>query len=184
MSKKKSNSFTNNQNKSDIIEQIIRVNHAGEYGAKRIYEGQLAVLNRNNSKDSDIRKMLEQEKKHLKYFEEEIASRQIRPTALQPIWHITGFMLGAATAMAGREAAMACTVAVEEVIDEHYSSQLEELDESEEQLKSKINQFRKEELMHRDLGLQEGAEKSPGYDLMVKTIKTGSKLAIWLSKRI
>ena len=164
------------------LEQIIRVDHAGEFGAKRIYEGQLAVL-KNTSAAPVITHMKEQELIHLKYFEEQIAKRHIRPTVLSPIWHIAGFALGAVTAMMGEKAAMACTVAVEEVIDEHYRNQLETLGESEPELKEAIETFRQEELEHRDIGLEHEAEQAPAYALLSQAIKIGSKAAIWLSTR-
>ena len=165
------------------IERIIRVDHAGEFGAKRIYAGQLAVLGKSKYAPT-IQHMAEQEEKHLNFFSDAISDRGIRPTALLPIWHAAGFALGAATALMGPKAAMACTVAVEEAIDEHYQSQLERLPESENQLKQSIAEFRAEELEHRDIGLEHDAEQAPGFEVMSFFIKRGSKLAIWLSERV
>ncbi len=164
------------------LARMLRVDHAGEYGARRIYEGQLAVLGKSASAPT-IRHMYEQEVEHLRTFEELLVRHRVRPTVLQPVWHAAGFALGAATAMLGEKAAMACTVAVEEVIDEHYAGQSEELDEDQAALKDTIEAFRQEELEHRDIGLQHGAEETPGYELLSGAVKAGSRLAIWLSER-
>ena len=166
------------------IGRMIRVDHAGEYGARRIYEGQLAVLGKTHPKYETIREMHAQELEHLETFENLLRLRRVRPTALQPVWHVAGFALGAATALMGERAAMACTVAVEEVIDEHYAGQAEALDEEEAELKGTIEQFRADELEHRDTALEHGAEETPGYELLSSGIKAGSRLAIWLSERI
>lgn len=168
---------------AELLERIVRVDHAGEFGAKRIYAGQLAVLGKSEH-GPIIRHMAEQEEKHLAYFSNAIGDRGVRPTALLPLWHAAGFALGAATALMGPRAAMACTVAVEETIDEHYRDQLETLGPEEEGLKEAIEEFRAEELEHRDIGLEREAELAPGYDLMTTAIKRGSKLAIWLSERV
>ncbi len=165
------------------VARMIRVDQAGEYGARRIYEGQLAVLGRTPG-GAQIRHMYEQELAHLETFDRLVAERRVRPTALQPVWHLAGFALGAATALMGEKAAMACTVAVEEVIDEHYASQAEALGEDEAPLKETIERFRAEELEHRDLGLASGAEQAPGYPLLTAGIKRASRLAIWLSERV
>ena len=164
------------------IARMIRVDQAGEYGARRIYEGQLAVLGRSPSAGI-IREMHEQELAHLQTFDRLVAERRVRPTLLQPLWHVAGFALGAATALMGEKAAMACTVAVEEVIDEHYANQAEQLGEDEAELKSTIEQFRAEEQEHRDIGLEHEAEQAPAYPLLTGGIKAGSRLAIWLSER-
>ena len=171
--------------KQEYVERLIRVDHAGEYGAVRIYEGQLAVLGKKPSAPI-VRHMLEQEKTHLATFDKLINERRIRPTALMPLWHVAGFALGAATAMMGERAAMACTVGVEEAIDEHYQSQIEALEPYSDEaiLKETCVKFREEELEHRDTGLDHGARKAPGYEVLTGAIKAGSKLAIWLSKRI
>ncbi|HVJ31864.1 MAG TPA: demethoxyubiquinone hydroxylase family protein [Terriglobia bacterium] len=166
-----------------LIDRIIRVDHAGEFGARRIYEGQLAVL-KNHPDAAVIRHMHEQELVHLRTFEKLMVQRRVRPTALHPVWNLAGFALGAATAMLGPKAAMACTVAVEEVIDEHYRQQHERLGESESELKETIEKFRAEEVQHRDIGLQRGAEEATAYPLLTGAIKAGSRLAIWLAERI
>lgn len=166
-----------------LIERMIRVDQAGEYGARRIYEGQLAVLKHTKSAPA-IRHMHEQELRHLKYFDDLMVARGGRPTVLQPFWHIAGFALGATTALMGVRAAMACTVAVEEVIDEHYAQQTEQLGDDEAELKDAIEEFRLEELEHRDTGLAHGAEQAPGYEVLSAVIKSGSRLAIWLSERV
>ena len=168
-----------------LVERIIRVDHAGEYGAVRIYEGQLAVLGRG-AKGNLIREMLAQEKEHLETFDKLVAERRVRPTALLPFWHAAGFALGAATALIGEKAAMACTVAGEEAIDEHYAGQIEALEPmpAESALKDTCVKFRDDELEHRATGLAHGAEEAPAYELLTGAIKAGSKLAIWLSTRI
>lgn len=166
-----------------LVDRMVRVDHAGEYGARRIYEGQLAVLGQQASGGA-IRHMYEQELEHLDAFEKLMTARRVRPTALQPLWHIAGFALGATTALMGEKAAMACTVAVEEVIDEHYAGQAQQLGDDEAALKQTIEKFRAEEQGHRDIGLEHGAEETPGYEALSAAIKTGSRLAIWLSERI
>ena len=170
--------------KEEYVERMIRVDHAGEYGAVRIYEGQLAVLGKHPSAPV-IRHMLNQEKAHLETFDELIGERRVRPTALMPLWHVAGFALGAATAALGEKAAMACTVGVEEAIDEHYQSQIDTLEAhaDEAELRATCVKFREEELEHRDTGLEHGAEQAPGYEVLTSAVKAGSKLAIWLSKR-
>jgi 3-demethoxyubiquinol 3-hydroxylase len=167
----------------DEIERMIRVDHAGEYGAVRIYEGQLAVVRRGRARD-EIRHMAEQEARHLAHFNELMHARRVRPTVLQPLWHIAGYALGAATALLGEEAAMACTVAVEEVIDEHYQGQAERLGDTDPALKQTILAFRDDELAHRDRAIEHGARDTLGYDVISGVIKAGSRLAIWLSTRI
>jgi ubiquinone biosynthesis monooxygenase Coq7 len=162
---------------------MIRVDHAGEYGAVRIYEGQLAVLGQGPAAGV-IREMAEQERRHLERFEKLVAERRVRPTALTPLWHAVGFAMGAASALLGERAAMACTVAVEEVIDEHYRRQANALGAEEPALKATIEEFRADELAHRDVGLAHGARTAPGHDLLVAAVKTGSRLAIWLSTRV
>lgn len=168
---------------AEDIERTIRVDHAGEYGAKRIYAGQLAILGKSEH-GPIIEHMAEQEEKHLAYFEAAIGDRGVRPTALLPLWHAAGFALGAATALMGPRAAMACTVAVEEAIDEHYQGQLDRLPPEEQPLKDAIAEFREDELEHRDIGLEREAELAPGYGLLSHAIKRGSRLAIWLSERV
>jgi ubiquinone biosynthesis monooxygenase Coq7 len=166
-----------------VVERIIRVDHAGEYGAARIYAGQRAVLRRAES-DATLRHMEEQEHRHLAAFEDLIVRRRVRPTALLPIWHLAGFALGAAAAALGERAAMACTVAVEEAIDAHYAAQIAALDGDEPELRETIARFRAEELEHRDIGLAHGAEKAPAFRLLSATIKAGCRAAIALSERI
>jgi ubiquinone biosynthesis monooxygenase Coq7 len=166
-----------------LVDRIIRVDHAGEYGAKRIYEGQLAVLG-DKPEGQVIRHMLEQELVHLKAFEKLMVERRARPSVLFPIWHVAGFALGAATALMGPKAAMACTVAVEEVIDEHYREQNARLGETEPEISTKIAQFRAEEEEHKNTGLAHGAEEAPAYPVLAQAIKAGSRLAIWLAERV
>ncbi|MEM7224868.1 MAG: demethoxyubiquinone hydroxylase family protein [Pseudomonadota bacterium] len=165
------------------VARMIRVDQAGEYGARRIYEGQLAVLGRG-PKGATLRHMHAQELRHLETFDALVAERRVRPTALQPLWHVAGFALGAATALMGEKAAMACTVAVEEVIDEHYADQAARLGPEEAPLRETIEEFRAEELEHRDTALAEGAEEAPAYPVLSAAIKGGSRLAIWLSERV
>lgn len=165
------------------IARMIRVNHAGEYGAKRIYAGQLAVLGKSACGDT-LQNMANQEQEHLDCFAEMMLRRRVRPTALMPLWHVAGFALGAATALMGEKAAMACTVAVETVIDEHYAKQEAELNDNEKELKQTISKFRIEEQEHRDTGLEHGAEEAPLYPLLSAAIKLNTKLAIWLATRV
>ena len=169
--------------RDEMTARIIRVDHAGEYGAKRIYECHLAVLG-HRPDAAPIRHMAQQEQRHLDAFNKLIGERRVRPSALHPVWHVAGYALGAATALLGREAAMACTVAVEEVIDEHYARQSETLGKDEPELKGLIEEFRREEVEHRDTGLAEGAERAPGYEILKGAIKAGSRLAIWLAERV
>jgi ubiquinone biosynthesis monooxygenase Coq7 len=166
-----------------LSERIVRVDHAGEYGAKRIYEGQLAVLGETPSGDA-IRAMAAGEAEHLAWFEREIVARGVRPTILHPFWHVAGYALGAATAMMGPKTAMACTVAVEEAIDEHYAAQEVALGDSEPELKQAIEKFHAEELRHRDTALSHEAERAPGFQAMKLAIKTGCRAAIWLAERV
>lgn len=165
------------------LEKVIRVDHAGEYGAKRIYQGQLAVL-RGTKHEPTIRHMQEQEQEHLDTFSRLIAERRVRPTVLLPFWHVAGFALGAATAAMGPRAAMACTVAVEEAIDEHYQEQEANLGADEAKLREDIARFRAEELEHRDIGLANEAELTPGYRVLSAAIKLGCKVAIKVAERV
>jgi len=167
------------------IAAMIRVDHAGEYGAVRIYEGQLAVLGRSTSKTAHaIRHMAQQEQEHLRAFDTLINERRVRPTALGPVWRVAGFALGAATALIGEKAAMACTAAVEEVIDLHYAAQVDQLGEADPALKQTVEKFRAEEIAHRDTALAHGAEGAPAYPLLSGAIKAGCRLAIALSTRL
>jgi ubiquinone biosynthesis monooxygenase Coq7 len=165
------------------VARAIRVDHAGEYGAKRIYQGQLAVL-RGTKWEPLIRHMQAQEQVHLDTFSRLIAERRVRPTALLPFWHVAGFALGAATALLGHRGAMACTVAVEEAIDEHYQEQEAALGADEAVLKGHIAAFRAEELEHRAIGLENEAEQAPAYRLLSAAIKAGCKVAIKVSERV
>ncbi|MCA3283526.1 MAG: demethoxyubiquinone hydroxylase family protein [Roseomonas sp.] len=167
----------------EVLERTIRVDHAGEYGAKRIYEGQLAVLGRTKYGPL-IEHMKAQEQVHLDTFSRLIGERRVRPTALLPFWHVAGFALGAATALLGHRGAMACTVAVEEAIDEHYRAQEDILGDDEAELRAEIARFRAEELEHRDTGLEHEAEQAPAYRLLSAAIKTGCKIAIKISERV
>ena len=167
----------------ELVERMIRVDHAGEYGAVRIYEGQLAVLG-GTPAAATIERMAQQERAHLAAFDKLVTERKVRPTALAPLWHLAGFALGAATAMMGEKAAMACTVAVEEVIDEHYARQVEAIAAEEPELAEAFEKFRQEEVAHRDEGLAHGARETPCYEALSGAIKAGSRLAIWLSERI
>lgn len=164
------------------VERMIRVDQAGEYGAQRIYEGQLSVLGKGRHGDV-LRHMQAQEQVHLDAFNEIMTRRRVRPTILAPFWHAAGYALGAGTALMGEKAAMACTVAVEETIDDHYRQQRDALPEEEAELKETIERFRQEELEHRDIGLEHGAEGAAGYPILYGAIKRASKLAIWLSER-
>ena len=171
------------RSRDEIIERMIRVDHAGEYGAVRIYAGQQAVL-RDGKAAGLIRDMGAKEAEHLARFDRIVADRDVRPTALMPLWHVAGFALGAATALLGEKAAMACTAAVEEVIDEHYAGQAARLGRDEAELRATIEEFRADEAAHREEAMQAGAEQAPGYEVLSTAIKAGSRLAIWLSTRI
>jgi len=162
---------------------MLRVDHAGEFGATRIYDGQLAVI-RHGPARAEIARMAEQEQRHLAAFEVLLRERRVRPTLLAPLWDAAGYALGAATALLGEQAAMACTVAVEEVIDEHYQGQADRLGDAEPALKATIIEFRDDELAHRRTALDRGAAETPGYDVLSAAIKAGSRLAIWLSTRL
>jgi ubiquinone biosynthesis monooxygenase Coq7 len=168
--------------KKQMLERMVRVDQAGEYGAVRIYKGQIAVLGKGDKKEL-LNHMLEQEEVHLDTFNKIAAERHVRPTIFTPIWHAAGFALGAGTALMGEKAAMACTVAVEEAIDEHYAQQIEEIGDDEPELKETFIKFREEELEHRDIGYEHGAEQAPAYGLISKAVKSGSKFAIWMSER-
>ena len=169
--------------KAEMVESMIRVDQAGEFGAKRIEAGQIAVL--GETEDGPLlREMAATEERHLDRFNQMLTERRVRPTALSPLWHMAGFALGAGTAFLGREAAMACTVAVEEVIEEHYQAQSDALGDTEPELKAVIDEFRAEEIGHKESALSAGAENAPGYPLLSAAVKTGSRLAIWLSERV
>lgn len=169
------------------LARMLRVDHAGEYGATRIYEGQLAVLG-HRPVARTIRQMAAQEEEHKAAFDKLLVERRVRPTVLSPVWNAAGFALGAGTAMLGERAAMACTVAVEEVIGEHYARQVERLqeldeDEGDRELAATLAKFRDDELEHRDTGLAHDAEGAPAYPLLSALIKRGTRSAIWLAER-
>ena len=168
------------------LEEIIRVDHAGERGAIKIYEGQLLAL-KTFKQDEDLKieieKMKEHEKEHFEYFNNEIKKRNIKPTKLLPVWDILGVTLGFGTAMLGKKAAMLCTASVEEVIDGHYKSQTNKLKEDEKTLKDKIIKFREDELHHKDIAYENGASKDGFYSILDKLIKTSSRIAITISEK-
>ena len=164
--------------------RMLRVDQAGEYGATRIYAGQLAVMGDRAPLSGEIRHMAEQEAVHRAKFDALIAARGVRPTVLQPLWNVAGFALGAATALAGPKAAMACTAAIETEIERHYSSQLDELGEDDPELAGMIAEFRDDELAHRDSALAHGAEQALAYPLLSGAIRLGCRLAIRLAERI
>ena len=169
------------------IEEFIRVDHAGERGAVKIYEGQLLALN-TLVKDEKLKKTIEEmkvhEKEHCEFFEKEIKKRNIKPTKLLPLWDLLGVTLGFGSTLLGKKAAMLCTASVEEVIDKHYQNQIDQLDKSEKELKNKIIKFREDELHHKDIAYEKGASKKGCYSILDKVIKTGSKIAINISEKI
>lgn len=166
------------------IPSMIRVDQAGEYGATRIYAGQLAVLGDRHPSARAIARMATQEQRHLEEFDRLIADRGVRPTLLQPVWNVAGYALGAATALLGPEAAMACTAAVETEIDKHYAEQLKALGDDDPDLADTIAEFQAEELEHRDAAIAAGAENALGYPVLSAVIRAGCRAAIALSKRI
>jgi len=163
---------------------MLRVDQAGEYGATRIYAGQLAVLRRNCPESKLIARMAAQEERHLKRFNALMTERRVRPTALQPLWNIAGFALGAATALMSEKAALACTDAVETEIDKHYAEQLRHLGSDDPELAGDISEFQADELEHRDSAREAGAAQAVGYPLLTAAIRAGCRMAIELSKRI
>jgi len=165
-------------------DRMLRVDQAGEYGATRIYAGQLAVMGTRAPHSGAVAAMAAQEAAHRERFDALMAERGCRPTALQPVWSVAGYALGAATALMGPEAAMACTAAIEEEIDRHYTRQLEELGEDDPTLAAMIDEFRTDERAHRDAALAAGAERAPGYPLLSGAIRLGCRIAIRLSERI
>jgi 3-demethoxyubiquinol 3-hydroxylase len=170
------------------VSAMIRVDHAGEFGALRIYQGQLAVLGRDpraRENAEAIRRMQAQEQRHFDVFDRMVKTREVRPTVLEPVWHVAGYALGAATALLGEKAAMACTVAVEDAIDAHYSAQLARLETANEpELKETVARFRADELDHRSEALARGAEAAPGYPWLSAAIRLGCRVAIRLSERL
>ena len=184
--KKKNINKKNKIDKTDrqILEEIIRVDHAGEYGATRIYEGQISVFGKNTKIGKTIQHMADQEQEHIEKFQELIVSERVRPTVLLPLWNVAGYLLGAGTALMGEKAAMACTVAVEKVIGEHYEEQINLLGKDQHKLKSTIKKFAADELEHHDIGIAHDAESTPGYKALTKLIEIGCKTAIIVSKKI
>lgn len=169
------------------VDAMIRVDHAGEFGALQIYKGQLAVLERIQTQSESvtaIRRMAEQEQQHFTAFDRMVRDRGVRPTALEPLWRVAGFALGAATALMGEKAAMACTVAVEDVIDAHYKKQVATVPERESGLKQVLAEFREDELEHRDMALERGASETPAYGLLTSAIRACCRTAIALSEKI
>ena len=177
---KKSKSTTD----KTILDEIIRVDHAGEYGATRIYDGQIAVFGKDSKIGKTIQHMADQEQEHIEKFNELILEHRVRPTAFLPLWNVAGFGLGAVTAMMGEKAAMACTVAVEKVIGEHYREQQDLLEDDHKELRKTIKKFEKDELEHHDIGIDHDAENAPGYNIMKTVIEFGCKTAIAISKKI
>lgn len=175
--------WTPGDRKIDVA-AMLRVNQAGEYGATRIYAGQMAVLGRGTAASHLVARMASQEQRHLDRFNELLAERQVRPTLLQPLWNVAGFALGAATALISEQAAMACTEAVETEIDKHYADQLVELGDTDPELAADIADFQAEELEHRDTARKHGAADAVGYPLLTAAIRAGCRVAIGLSKRI
>ena len=169
------------------VEEFIRVDHAGERGAVKIYEGQLLALN-TLIKDDALKKTIEEmkvhEKEHCQFFENEIKKRNISPTKFLPLWDLLGVGLGFSSTLLGKKAAMLCTASVEEVIDKHYLNQINQLGPEEKELKKKITKFREDELHHKDIAYEKGASKKGFYSIMDKIIKTGSKIAINISEKI
>ena len=169
------------------LEEFIRVDHAGERGAIKIYEGQLLALN-TLIKNDDLKKKIEEmqihEREHCDYFENEIIKRNIKPTKFLPLWDLLGVGLGFGSTLIGKKAAMLCTASVEEVIDQHYKKQIDQLNNDEKELKSKIVKFREDEIHHKDIAYEQGATKEGFYSVMDKIIKTGSKIAIFISEKI
>ena len=180
----KNNSSSSKTTHREVLEEIIRVDHAGEYGATKIYDGQIAIFGKNSKLGKTIQHMADQEQEHIDKFNELILEHRVRPTALLPLWNVAGYALGASTALMGEKAAMACTVAVEKVIGEHYQEQLELLGDDHKDLKKTISKFRDDELEHHDIGIEHDAENAPGYKIMSMVIELGCKTAIAISKKI
>jgi len=177
-------SLSNEPVDSKTLHSMLRVDQAGEYGAVRIYQGQLTALGSRHPLAGTINSMLKQEEDHLQGFNALMKEHGVRPTLLQPIWHGAGFALGAVTALIGPRAAMACTVAVEEVIDDHYQKQRERLKDSHPDLEKTLAKYQEDELHHRQIGVDHDAESTPGYPIISAAIKIGCHLAIALSKRL
>ena len=170
----------------DLLEQFIRVDHAGERGAIKIYEGQLLALKtfmKNDKLKDKIEEMKEHEKEHAEFFDKEIKKRNIKPTKFLPLWDLLGVGLGFSSTILGNKATMLCTASVEEVIDEHYKNQINKLGDDEKELKEKIVKFREDELHHKDIAYENGASKEGFYSILDKIIKTGSRIAITISEK-
>ncbi len=165
-------------------EPMLRVDQAGEYGAARIYAGQLAVMGSRAPLAGEVAAMAAQEAAHLEKFNALLAARGVRPTLLQPLWSVAGYALGAATALIGPEAAMACTAAIEEEIDRHYTSQLDEIGDSDPELSGLVREFRDDERQHKEIALASGAERAPAYPLLAGAIRLGCRAAIRLSEHL
>ena len=168
----------------DRSAEMLRVDQAGEYGATRIYAGQLAVMGSRGAHSAEIGQMAAQEAAHCARFDALLAARRVRPTALQPLWDVAGFALGAASAMIGPKAAMACTAAIEQEIDRHYTAQLDELQGSDQEFSGLVESFRDDERAHREAALAAGAEQAPFYPLFSSAIRLGCRLAIRLSEKL
>tara|TARA_Y100001949_G_scaffold160496_1_gene152155 strand:+ start:97 stop:630 length:534 start_codon:yes stop_codon:yes gene_type:complete len=170
-----------------ILEEIIRVDHAGERGAIKIYEGQLLALS-TIKQDKNLKKIIEEmkehEKEHLEYFEKEIQKRKMKPTYLLPVWDLMGVSLGFGSALLGKKATLLCTASVEEVIEDHYENQLGKIGEDEKDLKTKIEKFKGDEVNHKNIAYESGASRTGIYSIMDKIIRTGSKIAITISEKI
>ncbi len=169
--------------REETLARMIRVDQAGEYGAVRIYAGQRAFLRRSPARDA-VEAMAAKEAEHLETFNALVAERGVRPTALMPVWHVAGYLVGAATGLMGARTAMACTEAVEEVIDRHYADQSAALGDDEAALRATIDTFRADEIEHRVIAVEHDAREAPGYRVLTGAVKAGSRLAIWLSTRI
>ncbi|MCC3862087.1 demethoxyubiquinone hydroxylase family protein [Pseudemcibacter aquimaris] len=182
----KGKNIPNQMSKDELLDRIIRVDHAGEYGAVRIYEGQLAVFGDNHPMSDTIKHMKEQEDVHLERFNKLVKEYNARPTVITPIWHAAGFALGAGTALLSTEAAMACTEAVEEVIDKHYAEQIEELEAlgDEGALAETLEIFRQEEVEHKEIAIQNGAQEVPAHGVLYGAIKLGVKAVIKIAERV
>ena len=182
--KKTSTSSVKVTTDKNILDEIIRVDHAGEYGATRIYDGQIAIFGKESKIGKTIQHMADQEQEHIEKFNELLVEKRVRPTALLPLWNVAGFALGAGTALMGEKAAMACTIAVEEVIGEHYAKQAESLNDDHKELKSTLMKFRDDELDHLETGVEHDGENAPGYEIMKAIVQLGCRTAIKISEKI
>ena len=165
-----------------LVKRMIRVDHAGEYGAARIYDGQLRLL-QGTPAEPIIQEMSHQEQRHLDYFNTLVIEREVRPTILSPLWHVAGYGLGVVSAVLGEKAAMTCTVAVESVIDEHYQGQINQLEENETDLREKLSEFRNDEIDHRETASEQIDTSNPGLKVFENMVRSATRTAIWLSER-